>query len=622
MGFFKNLFLIFSIFVVNSYAKDWLSNANFYQIYPVSFKDSDGDGIGDLQGIKSETAYLKGLGMNGVWLSPIMASPMKDAGYDISDYKTVNPMFGTVDDVKELISAFKAAGLYLILDFVPNHTSDEHEWFKKSIQKIDPYTDYYVWHDGLPNPAGGRNLPPNNWVSVFRYSAWQWNEDRQQYYYHAFVPGQPDLNYRNPKVVDEMKNILRYWLDMGIAGFRIDAVPYLFEIQPDENGNYKDEPLSGITSDPTDYQYTSHIYTQDQPETFDMAYQWRAVVDEYKNKDYPRVLLTEAYTSLENILKFYGNATMNGSHVPFNFDLLSNTKKDTTAKQIQYLVENYLSKVPAGKEANWVLGNHDNHRTASRLGEERADLYNILLQTLPGNAVTYQGEELCMPNVYVTWEQTIDPGACNTNETVFHSVSRDPCRTPFPWDSSKNAGFSTADKTWLPAGTEYTQYNVAKQNAQSRSHLKLFKQLVKLHQSQVFQEGSYSGATVDNDDLYAYRRVFGDTDVIILLNYGTTSQTVNVTALFNNVPSRVKVLASSLSSNMADNQMLTSSRVVLPASAGVVVQTVKDTASTTTTPQTTRSTTTSTTTAKPNNVGRHLISGVAMILCFVVGVFM
>lgn len=226
-------------------------------------------------------------------------------------------------------------------------TSDEHDWFQKSIDGVAPYKDYYIWHDGLPNPAGGRNLPPNNWVSVFRYSAWEWNEKRGQYYYHAFVPGQPDLNYRNPLVVEEMKNVIRFWLNKGISGFRIDAVPYLFEIEKDSDGNYKDEPLSGATDDPTQYGYTNHIYTQDQPETFDMAYQWRAVVDEYK--DFPRVLLTEAYTSLENILKFYGDASRNGSHIPFNFDLLSNCKIDTTAKQIRILVENYLNRVPYGK---------------------------------------------------------------------------------------------------------------------------------------------------------------------------------------------------------------------------------------------------------------------------------
>lgn len=317
---------------------------------------------------------------------------MFDFGYDISDYYQVQPEYGTLEDLMELIEKAREVGLKILLDFVPNHTSDEHEWFKKSIKREGIYTNFYIWEDGIPDPKnpGGRNLPPNNWNSEFRYSAWEWNEERQQYYYHQFGVRQPDLNYRDPNLRAAMEDVLRFWLDKGIGGFRIDAVPYLYEYQ-DASGKFPDEPRNPNCADPDDFCWTVHIYVKDQPETYDVVYSWRKIIDEYTQKHggEPRVIMTEAYASMDNIIRYYGNSTHKGSNIPFNFEMIQRLNKNSNAKDFSQVIAEYLSKVPKGSEPNWVLGNHDNKRISTRFGEDRMDLINILLQTLPGVAVTY-----------------------------------------------------------------------------------------------------------------------------------------------------------------------------------------------------------------------------------------
>lgn len=260
---------------------EWWENAVFYQIYPRSFKDSNGDGVGDLNGITSKLDYLKELGITGVWLSPIFKSPMADFGYDISDYRQIHHEFGTLDDFDRLAAHCRALGIRLILDFVPNHTSNKHEWFLKSVKKEGEYADYYMWHPG--KMVNGTRQPPSNWIGTFRFSAWTWVEERKEYYLHQFLPEQPDLNYRNPKVVEAMKDVLRYWMDRGVSGFRCDAVPTLFETEVNKTtGLYDDEEKSGNCDDPQSYCYLRHDHTYGLNETYDMIYQWRTVTDEYK----------------------------------------------------------------------------------------------------------------------------------------------------------------------------------------------------------------------------------------------------------------------------------------------------------------------------------------------------
>lgn len=230
-------------------------------------------------GIASKLEYLKEIGITGTWLSPIFKSPMVDFGYDTEDYREIQPEYGTMADFEALVTRCKELDIKLILDFVPNHTSDKHDWFIRSANNETDYRDYYIWHPG--KIVNGTRVPPNNWVSVFRFSAWEWNNQRQEYYLHQFVKEQPDLNYRNPQVVQAMKDVLIYWMEKGVSGFRVDAVPYLFEVEADADGNYPDEPLSGECDDPDSQCYLKHIYTQNIDDTFDMAYEWREVLDKF-----------------------------------------------------------------------------------------------------------------------------------------------------------------------------------------------------------------------------------------------------------------------------------------------------------------------------------------------------
>nr|XP_023020900.1 maltase 1-like isoform X1 [Leptinotarsa decemlineata] len=442
--------------------------------------DSNGDGIGDIQGIISKLDHLKDAGITATWLSPIFKSPQIDQGYDISDYRNIDPLFGTTEDFKELLVLAKGIGLKIILDFVPNHTSDMHEWFMKSEDKIEGFEDFYVWHDGIPN---GFPIPsvPNNWVSEFGGSAWQWSEKRQQYYYHQFAIQQPDLNYSNPKVVEEMKDILRYWLDQGVDGFRVDAVPYLFE-----DPHFRDEPLAyGHNSyDVNNKNCLDHIYTKDQEKTFDMIYQFREVVDQY-SKDHnteTKVLMTEAYSPMEKLMLFYESedGARKGAHFTFNFNFITDLKNtNITVTNIAKAIHKWLVYIPKGSTSNWVLGNHDNSRVATRLGRENVDGFNMLVALLPGVMVTYNGEEIGMEDGDVTCEEGFDPQAIK-NCTTFNEISRDFERTPYQWDGTLNAGFSTANHTWLPVSEKAKYVNLASQNVLGiSSHYNIYKELLK-----------------------------------------------------------------------------------------------------------------------------------------------
>lgn len=382
---------VFLSAVVCGSTNDWWENGNFYQIYPRSFKDSDADGIGDLRGIAEKVPYLKEIGVDGVWLSPIFKSPMVDFGYDISDYRAIQPEYGTMTDFEHLAIECKKHEVRLILDFVPNHSSDKHDWFQKSVRREPGYENYYIWHPGKVDNVTGQRKPPNNWISLFRGSAWTWNEQRKEYYFHQFAWQQPDLNFRNPKVVEEMTDVLRFWMGKGVSGFRVDAAPHIYEVKANASGDYPDEPVSGNCNDTQDHCYLNHIYTMDQNETFDIIYHFREALVKYQNENGgdTRILMTEAYTSLKNIQRFYGNGLRNGSQIPFNFHFMGNIYKDTRAITFKKLVDEWLNGMPRGAQANWVLGNHDNGRISTRFGERRTDLYNILLKTLPGIAVTY-----------------------------------------------------------------------------------------------------------------------------------------------------------------------------------------------------------------------------------------
>uniref|UniRef100_A0A182QXR2 alpha-glucosidase n=1 Tax=Anopheles farauti TaxID=69004 RepID=A0A182QXR2_9DIPT len=518
-------------------SRDWWEKAGFYQIYPRSFMDSDGDGVGDLNGIASKLSYLKSIGVKAFWMSPIYKSPMVDFGYDISDYRDIHEEFGTMADFERLVEQAHALDLKVIMDFVPNHSSNLHEWFIKSENRVAGYEDYYVWQDGKINPAGGRNLPPNNWIQAFRGSAWEWSDLRQQYYLHQFTVEQPDLNYRNPKVVQEMKDVLLFWLDKGVDGFRIDAVPTLFE-----DTELRDEPPSGTTEDTEDTNYLKHIYTQDLPETVEMVYEWRELIDAYQSEHggETRVIMTEAYSTLDVIKTYYQSSSGRlGSHMPFNFRLITEVDKDSTASDYVKVVQDWMSILSTGQVPNWVMGNHDRPRVGTRLGEERIDALNMLLLSLSGASVTYQGEEIGMTDGYVSWADTVDPAACNAGEELYEEKSRDPCRTPFQWDNTPMAGFTTGSKTWLPVGERYREVNVLLQEQAEKSHLKVYRSMMELRKSRTYQLGTVKAIAVSDSVLAVVRELTNFSTYITLANLGSQMEVINAVALAERLPSKL-----------------------------------------------------------------------------------
>lgn len=517
-------------------AQKWWQSATFYQIYPRSFKDSDGDGVGDLKGIAQQLPYLKEIGITATWISPIFTSPMADFGYDVANFTNIDPRFGTLENFDALIARSREVGVKIILDFVPNHSSDEHEWFKKSAAGDKEFKDFYVWHPG--RMVNGTLHPPTNWVSVFRGSAWQWHETRKEYYLHQFLSKQPDLNYRNPKVRAEMSDVLRFWLRRGVAGFRIDAVPFAFEIAPDAKGDWPDEPRNDWVIDPDDYNYVKHIYTVDQPETIDLVYEWRRVLDEFQreNGGDERVMLTEAYSPIDVVMKYYGNGTAEGAQMPFNFFMISWLTNDSDAFHFAETVNTWLKSMPQGRTANWVIGNHDQNRVGSRLGADRIDMMNMLTNMLPGVSISYYGEEIGMTDVWISWNDTVDPSACHTNPDIYEKFSRDPERTPFQWSDDKNAGFSTSSKTWLPLADNYRTVNVQRERDEPLSHLNIYKQLHALRNESTLRHGSVEVKAVNNNVLGVKRMLLNDNTYVLLMNLHDSAEEVDLKNVFGNMP--------------------------------------------------------------------------------------
>ncbi|XP_013136071.1 PREDICTED: maltase A1-like [Papilio polytes] len=552
--------------------QDWWETTIFYQIYPRSFMDSDGDGIGDLNGITSKLEYLKGLGIGATWLSPMFQSPMYDFGYDISDFYAINDEYGTMEDFDKLMAKANELDIKIVLDFVPNHGSNESVWFEEALKGNEKYYDYFMWEDGVVDENGTLH-PPNNWNSVFRKSAWEYREEVGKYYLHQFAIGQPDFNYRNPEVVDEMKDVLRFWLNKGVAGFRVDAVAHLFEVDKELfGGKYPDEPLSGNNDDPESHNYLSHVYTIDQEETYDMVYQWREVFDEYKDKDgLTRVMMTEVYASPEITMRYFGDGEREGAQMPFNFNLITDVNGASSAAEIKYALDKFLTFKPVDKLANWVAGNHDNNRVASRFGPELVDGVNMLVLLLPGVAVTYMGEEIGMVDGFISWEDTVDPRGCNTDDPInYWMESRDPERTPFQWNSEKNAGFSSADRTWLPVAEGYETLNVGVQEGAHISHLNVYKALAQLRTDPVFRHGRYDSVAL-NSDVFAFVRWFNGTSYITVINFKDKIHNLDLT-YFEHVAGNLEVVIGSVYSPKNKGDILDAENIHIEAHEALVLK--------------------------------------------------
>lgn len=554
---------------VHAQNQDWWKNAVFYQIYPRSFKDSNNDGIGDLKGIIQKLPHLANAGVTAAWLSPIYASPQVDAGYDISNFTDIDKDYGTLADFDELVVKAKSLGLKIVMDFVPNHSSDQHAWFAKSENREPGYEDYYVWKDAASNGD-----PPNNWLSVFKYSAWKWSDIRQQYYLHQFAYQQPDLNFRNPKVVQEMKDILTFWMDRGVDGFRVDAIPHMFE-----DDEFRNEPLSfNPNVQPWEYDYLDHIYTKDHPLTFDMVYQFRDWLDEYtaaKGGD-ARILMTEAYTTLENTMLYYGNAdqTRHGAHFSFNFILITDLNVDSSAQGFVNAVQKWMKVMPSQYTANWVLGNHDQHRVATRYGKANVDGLNMLVTMLPGVGVTYNGEEIGMENGQVTWPQGQDPNACNGVPEDFAKVSRDFERTPFQWDDTVNAGFNEGAEPWLPVSSKYVLNNLADQMEKERSHFQVFQACMRLRKqlAEVISKGDFKIAALAEEVIAVYRNLPNahGSGIGLIYNKGMNAETIDLHKAFPNISNNVKVEIYSVTSTRLPGDHLHTKKIALGAYEAII----------------------------------------------------
>ena len=487
---------------------EWWKRGVVYQVYPRSFQDTDGDGVGDLQGIRRRLGHLQDLGVDAVWISPIFVSPMADFGYDIADYRAIDPLFGTLEDLDALIADAHARGLKLILDLVPNHTSDQHPWFLQSrASRTSPKRDWYLWHDAGPDGA-----PPNNWLGNFGGSGWEWDAATGQFYYHAYLAQQPDLNWRNPEVRAAMFDVMRFWLDRGVDGFRVDV---LWRLIKDEQ--FRDDPpnpdwrpgMAGI-------ERHLEVYSSDQPGTHQVAAEMRRVMDAYPN----RVFIGEIYLPVDRLVTYYG-PRLDEADLPFNFQLL---QTPWTAEAIARVVRTYEAALPEGAWPNWVLSNHDRHRVASRVGPAQAANAAILLLTLRGTPTMYYGDELGLEQVPIPPDRVQDPW--EKNEPGL-GLGRDPCRTPMPWDASDNAGFTTGEP-WLPLNPDWRGRNVAAARDDPASLLSLYRRLLALRRSSAaLSLGDYLEVSAD-DGVLVYERRAGGERLLIALNLTDDARTLSV----------------------------------------------------------------------------------------------
>jgi alpha-glucosidase len=495
--------------------RPWWQSAVVYQIYPRSFQDSNGDGVGDLQGILDRVDYLTWLGVDAVWISPFYPSPMADFGYDISNYVDIDPIFGTLADFDRLVAALHARNIRVILDFVPNHSSDQHPWFQQARRsRSDPRRDWYIWRD--PRADGG---PPNNWMSLATgRNAWEFDATTGQYYYHAFLAEQPDLNWRNPDVRKAMHDALRFWLDRGVDGFRVDVLWHLAK-----DPQFRDDPINpNFGTDDPPYRRLIPEYSADQPGILDIVSEMRRVLEEYPGD---RPLIGELYLPLKRLVEYYG-PNLDAVHLPFNFSLLwaAWTRAKWTAAALSRLIGEYDGALPHGAWPNWVLGNHDQPRVATRLGAAQARVAMVLLLTLRGTPTLYYADELGHESVTIPPDRVRDPFGINMPGGT---QGRDPVRTPMPWDGLPNGGFTTGEP-WLPLIENMAALSVAAQKRDPRSMLSLTKSLLALRRREpALAIGDWAPLPVEGE-VVAYTRRWQDRCFIVALDLESRAKTVRL----------------------------------------------------------------------------------------------
>jgi alpha-glucosidase len=536
----------------------WWKHAVIYEIYPRSFQDSDGNGIGDIKGITSRLDYLHDLGIDAIWITPMYPSPGIDYGYDISNYTAIDPEYGSMADLEHLIAEAKKRNIRVIMDYVINHTSDQNAWFIESrSSRTNPKRDWYIWRDGK---APGQ--PPNNWQSWFGHSAWTLDPKTNQYYYHYFYKEQPDLNWRNPEVKKAMEGVLEFWMKKGVAGFRIDAVSRLFE-DPDLH----DDPYLPGTNAYGD-RNIEHKYTDNYPEVHDILKELRRVVGKYPGDP---VLITEAdEPNIEELAKMYGNG--DEVQLPMDFQIADVNK--LSAPRFRQLF-NEVENNTAHGQPEYFFSNHDQPRQWDRYGDgtnndQIAKLMAVLLLTTRGTPQMYYGEELGM--------RTTDPARIEDVHDPIGKLGwpkekgRDGERTPMQWNTSPNAGFTTAATPWLPIPPSASTYNVATESKDPNSIFNAYKRLLALRKTNpALRDGSYEAVNEDDPDVFSYLRRSGSTTVLVALNMSSQPKTVALHLANKGVPG---TSAAPLFSSPPQGGVLQLEHVELPA-FGALVASVK-----------------------------------------------
>ena len=531
---------------------EWWQTGVVYQIYPRSFQDTDGDGIGDLAGILERADYLSGtLGVDAVWVSPFYPSPMDDFGYDVTDYCDVDPLFGDLATFDRLLAGLHERGLRVILDLVVNHTSDRHPWFAASRSSPDdPKRDWYIWRD--PAPDGG---PPNNWLAVFGGPAWEWDEATGQYYLHSFLPSQPDLDWRNPEVEEAMFDVVHFWLDRGVDGFRLDVAEFVmkhpdFPDNPPAARGPSDGGAMGANRDMGAYSSLEHRYDKDHPDVHPLYRRMRRLLDSYEPA---RIAIGEIHLDLEEWLAYYGE-DLDEFHLPFNFRLVYT---EPTAEEIGPLVDRIEDALPPGAWPNWVLGNHDESRLATRFGPDHTRLAAVLLLTLRGTPTLYYGDELGLSEAEIAPEDQVDPWGIRVP-----GQGRDGCRTPMPWEPGPGGGFTTG-KPWLPLGPAADARSVAAQQGDPHSILNLYRALLDLRRREPsLHAGAYRRLEAP-DGVLAYRREApGAAGCTVVLNFGEKPEQVGAAGTI------------AVSTDRRDEGTVVREAVVAPGQAVVLVDAV------------------------------------------------
>ena len=501
--------------------RDWWRGAAIYQIYPRSFQDSNGDGIGDLTGIRQRLAHIADLGADAIWISPFFRSPMKDFGYDVSDYRAVDPQFGTLEDFQALIDDAHRLGLKVMIDLVISHTSDQHPWFAESRSSRDnARADWYVWAD-----AKADGTAPNNWLSIFGGPAWEWDTNRRQYYLHNFLASQPDLNFHNPRMRTALLDVTRFWLELGVDGFRLDTINFYFHSQ-----SLKDNPAlpqsarnASIAPEVNPYNFQDHLYDKSQPENLDFLRDFRAVLDQF-----PAAAAVGEVGDAQRGLEIVAQYTSGSDkvHMCYSFDFLSAERP--TANSVRSIISKFMEAAPDGW-ACWAFSNHDVERHASRWGVGAEDhvrflkLMAALLMCLRGSICIYQGEELGLPEAEVAFEDLQDPYGIRFWPKF---KGRDGCRTPIVWSSNlPNGGFSGA-KPWLPVPAAHLAVAVNAQSGDETSVYEFYRSFLRLRRREpALLKGEMKFVEAPGD-VVAFERIHKGERQLCVFNLGADAASI------------------------------------------------------------------------------------------------